>query len=224
MDLWKTAVWIVGSYGVGSIPLGFLLVKLRRGVDVREHGSGNIGASNVGRVMGRRWFFIVLGMDALKGLLPALAAGAASGHGWGSYHLPPAVALCGLAAICGHNFSVFLRFKGGKGVATSLGVFLYVFPVGTAIAFGAWLVCALLSRYISLSSMVAGVALAGSAMLLPKAPFHEGKYLTGFCVLIAVMVILRHHGNIRRLVAGTESKLHWGRQKGADAPNQEADH
>lgn len=220
MNICASASLAAGSYLVGAIPIGFLVVKVLRGQDIRDHGSGNIGASNVGRVLGRRWFFVVLLLDALKGLLPSLAAGSVAGYVWGGHDLPLAVPLCGLAAICGHNFSIFLRFKGGKGVATSAGVFLYIFPLGTLIGLGTWLIFAMLSRYASLSSMAGALAMAAAALLLPGHPFGERKYLTAFCLLTALMVIVRHRSNIGRLLAGTENRLGWGCRKEADVSDE----
>jgi len=115
--------------------------------------------------------------------------------------------VAGLAAIAGHNWPVFLRFKGGKGVATSCGVFLAVFPTGLVVALGVWIVAVAVTRYVSVGSMLAGAALFVCALLLQDDPAGSGRYLTGFAGLAAFLTILRHRGNIRRLVNGTESKI-----------------
>jgi len=215
------AALVIGSYLVGAIPIGFLVVKVVRGQDIRHTGSGNIGATNVGRVMGWTWFGIVLALDMLKGFAPCLVAGMVSGHAWGAYGVPLILPLCGMAAICGHNFSVYLRFKGGKGVATSCGVFLYLFWPGTAIAAGVFLAAVLVSRYISVGSMLGAGALAAAALLVPPDPFGSGVFLTAFCILCAALIIARHRANIGRLLAGTENRVRFGKRKTAEDQERE---
>ena len=149
---------MVFAYLVGSIPFGFLLGKFR-GIDIREHGSFNIGATNAGRVLGKRYFFVVLLLDAAKGFLPTLVAGkilfqSNAAHQW----LNLLWLIIAFSAISGHNWPVWLKFKGGKGVATSLGVVLAIYPYYTypgLIAFLCWIVVVKITRYVSLGSIMA---------------------------------------------------------------------
>ena len=204
------------AYLIGSIPFG-LIVGLAKGVDVRKAGSGNIGASNVGRLLGKRFFFLVFLLDLLKGLLPMLAAatiaqrGTANGGGAATYEL---VLLVALAAILGHMFSVFLRFKGGKGVATSAGVILGLWPYFTlpgAIAIAAFLATVYATRYISLGSMVAAgvfpVAYLAIGLARGWDPIGRQLPLLMFALLMAGMIVYKHRSNIARLRAGTENRL-----------------
>ncbi len=198
---------VAGAYLLGSIPVGFIVAKAVKGIDIREAGSGNIGATNAGRVLGLRWGVLVWLTDALKGFIAPFAAGTLSGHAWLSYSLPIAPVLCAIAAICGHNFSIFLSFRGGKGVSTSFGAFVYLFPLGLLIAAGVWVVTVLTTRYVSMGSMLGGIALAVAALLLPKSPFGDSLCLTIVCLAVALLIILRHKSNIRRLLNGTENKI-----------------
>lgn len=186
---------LIGSaYLVGSIPTGLLLGKAY-GIDVRKEGSGNTGATNLYRTVGRKVGIITLIGDCLKGLLPVLLVSNSS--------LPAEFAAwVGLAAFCGHVFSVFLAFKGGKGVATALGVFLGLAPLAIAIAIALFAVVMFFWRYVSLGSISA-------AAVMPLAVFFLGESRTVTCVtlVIAIIVIIRHRENIGRLIAGTENKF-----------------
>jgi acyl phosphate:glycerol-3-phosphate acyltransferase len=203
------------SYVLGSLPFG-LWVGLSKGIDPRTAGSGNIGATNLGRLLGGRFFAIVFTLDLLKGLLPTLAAS------WVVHHAPgPRDAttyllwlLVGFAAIVGHMFSLFLRFKGGKGVATSAGVMVGVFPdytIAAGFVLLIFLICFFMTRFISLSSMVGAVAFpavyTGISLMRGQPVLGERWPLLAFAVLVAVMVVWKHRGNIRRLRAGTEPKF-----------------
>jgi acyl phosphate:glycerol-3-phosphate acyltransferase len=201
------------AYLLGSVPFG-LLVGKARGVDVRKAGSGNIGATNVARLLGVRFFFIVFTLDLLKGLVPVLIAGLLLASyrplGMLDYMLWLGV---GCAAILGHMFSVFLGFHGGKGVATSAGVILGVFPYFTLPALGAvalWIVLFKLTRYISVASIVAAAAFPVLFLvfgLIQNRPvFEDQLVLLLFGVMMAVLVIVRHRSNIARLRAGTEPR------------------
>jgi acyl phosphate:glycerol-3-phosphate acyltransferase len=185
---------IAGAYLLGSIPTGLLLGKLY-GIDVRKEGSGNIGATNLYRTVGRKVGIITLAGDCLKGLLPVLAV---------KYSTLPAdyAAWVGLAAFCGHVFSVFLKFKGGKGVATALGVFLGLCPAAVGIAVAVFLVLTMIWRYVSLGSVAA-------AAVTPIATWALGgsRVLNLVTMIIAIIVIVRHTENIKRMVAGTENKF-----------------
>ncbi|CAH2032386.1 glycerol-3-phosphate 1-O-acyltransferase PlsY [Trichlorobacter ammonificans] len=190
-----TVLWIVGAYLLGSIPTGLLLGKLC-GIDVRQEGSGNIGATNLYRTVGRRVGILTLIGDCLKGFLPVLLAWKLAGLG------EPLQAWIGLAAFSGHVFSVFLLFKGGKGVATALGVYLALAPLAVLGALLVFLLLVALWRYVSLGSVVAAAVMPLLVWLRP----HSRELLIA-TALISIIVIVKHHANISRLVAGTESKF-----------------
>ena len=201
------------AYLLGSVPFG-LLVGLSRGVDVRKGGSGNIGATNVGRLLGGRFFALVFTLDLLKGLLPMLTAGLVVYGGSSATYDAATFALwlgVGLGAILGHMFSVFLKFQGGKGVATSAGVILGLYPfftlpaVVTAIV---WLIAFAIWRYVSVASLMAAVAFPIAYAALGHA---MGWPITGaqlplllFACLVSALVVVRHRNNIARLRKGTE--------------------
>jgi glycerol-3-phosphate acyltransferase PlsY len=185
---------LAGAYLLGSIPTGLLLGKVY-GIDVRKEGSGNIGATNLYRTVGRKVGVMTLTGDCLKGLMPVLAV---------KYSTLPVeyAAWVGLAAFCGHVFSVFLKFRGGKGVATALGVFLALSPIAVAIAVGVFIVLMLVWRYVSLGSISAAAVMPIAAWAL-----GEGRATGVVTMIVAVIVILRHSENIKRLAAGTESRF-----------------
>jgi glycerol-3-phosphate acyltransferase PlsY len=189
-----TLALIVVAYICGSIPTG-ILVSRRRGVDPRDIGSGNIGATNVARAAGTTAGIVTLIGDAAKGLVPVLVAGRCG--------LPPAgIALVGVAAFLGHLYSCFLAFDGGKGVATALGVLLGLAPGATAILVGIFLVVVAITRYVSLASMLAAVLAAPVALALGRpAP------TVAVAVVIGVLVVVRHRDNIRRLRFRTEPRI-----------------
>jgi glycerol-3-phosphate acyltransferase PlsY len=201
------------AYVVGSVPFG-LIVGKSKGVDPRTAGSGNIGATNVGRLLGKRFFFVVFLLDLLKGMLPMLAAAAVLR---GEPQAPKTFVLwlaVGFMAILGHMFSVFLGFKGGKGVATSSGVVLGLFPYFTIpglICLLLWFVTFKATRYVSLASMVAAVAFPVTYVLIGSArrwPVFGGQWpLLAFAILVATMIVWKHRSNIARLRAGTEHRF-----------------
>lgn len=190
----KEIIFVIAAYLLGSVPTGLLLGKAF-GVDIRSTGSGNIGATNVYRTMGRKLGIMTLAGDCVKGLVPVLAArylGLSSD--W--------IALVGLAAFLGHVYTVFLGFKGGKGVATALGVFLGVSPGAVLAALAIFALILWKWRYVSLASITAAVAMP----VLVTMTERQG-YITLMSLAIAAIVILKHRGNIERLKAGTESKF-----------------
>jgi glycerol-3-phosphate acyltransferase PlsY len=202
------------SYAMGAIPFG-LVVGLLKGVDPRKAGSGNIGATNVGRLLGGRYFALVFILDMLKGMIPMLAAGVALRRagtiGSSAYLLWLAV---GFAAILGHMFSIFLKFKGGKGVATSAGVMLGLFPYFTIpglVALGAFILIFMTTRYVSVASMSGAIlfpiAYVAIGTLRRWSIFGDQLPLLVFAVVIAVLIVYKHRGNIARLRAGTENKF-----------------
>jgi glycerol-3-phosphate acyltransferase PlsY len=201
----------VVGYLLGSLPFGYLVARAR-GVNIFEVGSKNPGATNVRRVLGKGPGNLVLFLDALKG---AVASGSALFWYWsrnGSISQQnEAVAIAGVVgALLGHSFSCFTHFKGGKGVATGAGGFLVVFPLGMLIAIALWIVAALVTRYVSIASMVGAVSLPITALIMQRS-----TVLVIVTAVIALFVIYRHRANISRLLAGTESKIG---QKAAAAP------
>lgn len=183
------------AYLLGSIPTGLLLAKAFGGVDIRTTGSGNIGATNVYRTLGRKVGVMTLVGDCLKGLVPVLVAK------WLGLAVPW-IAAIGIAAFIGHVYTVFLGFKGGKGVATALGVFLGTSPLSVLAALSVFALVLWKWRYVSLASMV-----AAAAMPLIVAALDGNPPMIVMTVVIAALVIYKHRENIQRLRAGTESKF-----------------
>ena len=203
---------IIASYLLGSVPFGLIIARAH-GKDLRAIGSGNIGATNVSRALGKKWALVCFGFDVFKGLLPMLAARLFITHPLTSRHLAIWLAV-GCAAILGHIFPVYLKFKGGKGVATSLGVLLGLWPYYTICglaSFAVWILVVLIWRYVSLASIAAAVAfpacLTAAVAVLPG--WHFGTLWLLFIVatIMPALVVLRHRANIRRLIEGTESKI-----------------
>jgi acyl phosphate:glycerol-3-phosphate acyltransferase len=182
------------AYLLGSVPTGYILGSLA-GVDVRQAGSGNVGATNVARVVGKRHGIFTLIADVAKGFVPVFLA-------LNLNFSPLATACVGIAAFLGHVYSVFLRFEGGKGVATALGVFLALAPWATLVLIMIFAAVFLATRIVSLSSMVAAV----SAPLVLWIGSHPPIWIW-MSVFIAAMIVLRHRANIQRLLSGTEPKL-----------------
>ena len=208
----QTACFIVGSYLLGAIPFG-LLIGWMRGVDVRTRGSCNIGATNVGRVVGRRWGYACLALDILKGFAPALAASLTLVGDRANPHDQLALLLVAIAAVLGHVFPVYLGFRGGKGVATTVGVALGIWPYFT-IPMALSLIVYAAVRFTT------GMVSAGSLLLAISFPAALFAYLCvrGLAladhwplqvvsVLLGLMIIIRHRENIRRLLGGRELDL-----------------
>jgi len=211
----KLALLIVASYFLGSVPFG-LIVGLSKGIDPRKAGSGNIGATNLGRLLGGKYFSIVFTLDLLKSFVPMLLAGwllhragVLAGVESTRYYL--LWLLVGFASVIGHMFSIFLKFKGGKGVATSAGLMLGLYPYYTLPAVAAiltWGAVFMIWRYVSLASMCGAVVfpLAYLAVGLAKRwpVFGQQMPLLLFGLLVAGLVVYKHRSNIARLRAGTE--------------------
>ena len=189
------SVAVILSYALGSVPTGLWLGLKLRGVDIRQHGSKNIGATNTFRVLGKGLGIATLAGDILKGWVPVVLF--AQLDTW--EYLP---VLCGLAAILGHTFSLFLWFRGGKGVATSTGVFLGLAPVPTLIAGGVFAIVFAATRMVSAGSISAAAAMIAAVFAI--ATPVPVRIVT---VLVAVLVIVKHHANIRRILKGEESRL-----------------
>ena len=212
------ALAVIAAYLVGSTPFGVLIAKAH-GEDLRSIGSGNIGATNVARALGRRWAYICFLLDMLKGLVPMLATMSLAKSSPTQSGAESVVLLClwlavGCAAIMGHVFPIYLRFKGGRGVATSLGVALGLWPYFTicaAVAFAVWVAVVLLWRYVSLASITASVAfpitLIAAIVAMRDWAFVDLWPLFLGATAIPLMVIVRHRENMKRLIAGTESRI-----------------
>jgi len=205
-------ILIIAGYLLGSVPFGVIIAKAHS-KDLRSIGSGNIGATNLARALGRKWAYFCFFLDVLKGLTPTVAASRLVSS-------PPTIVelfmwlAVGCASVLGHIFPIYLRFKGGKGVATSFGVALGLWPyytIGAVFAIVIWGVVVLIWRYISLASIVAAVVfpvvLILAVVLVPAWNFANLWPLLIAAVAIPVMVIIRHRENIKRLIAGTESKV-----------------
>jgi acyl phosphate:glycerol-3-phosphate acyltransferase len=206
VEFFRYAATAICAYLLGSIPSGYLMARAR-GVDIRKVGSGNIGATNVFRILGRPAGITVLLCDALKGFIAARYISFASDPAAAEYH----AILAGLAAILGHNYTCWLRFKGGKGIATSAGVILSLAPLGLAVALGTWLVMLFLTKYVSVASIIA-------AMILPVGVWLTGgtRQMTLLTSVVGALAIYKHKGNMVRLMNGTENRF--GKKK----PKKEA--
>jgi glycerol-3-phosphate acyltransferase PlsY len=195
----------VSSYLLGSIPWGFLFARAR-GIDIRQKGSGNIGAANAFRVMGKKWGYLVFICDFLKGFLAVeisllLAT-------WFQVNLGLGSIIAGIMCVVGHDYPAWLGFKGGKGIATLAGVLLAVFSPLVCISFGAvWVVVFLIARYTSLASIVAVATLPLAAAAFVSKSEPDFPFLIGFCILMAALALWRHRSNIVRLLNRTENRF-----------------
>jgi glycerol-3-phosphate acyltransferase PlsY len=221
--IWFTLLPMAG-YLCGSIPFGLLIAKLH-GVDIRTLGSGNVGATNVARVLSKRWGYSCFILDLLKGFVPSFGAGVVIGciRFDGSIAMPTllqqgAWLSVAASAVVGHVFNIWLGFRGGKGVATSLGVGLGVFPYFTLpglLGFATWIIVTVLSRYVSLGSIVGSSSFLPYFILLHLDELGELWLFATFASVIVILVNVTHRANIARLLAGTENKI--GRKKNGDA-------
>lgn len=199
---WTDAAFVFAAYLFGAIPFGYLLVRLRSGADIRETGSGSTGATNVARASGPAWALLVLVLDFAKGY------GAVWLTDWFTEANILAVAAASLAAVVGHSYPVFLRFRGGKSVAVGLGVFFYLFPPlyqpwAIPVGVGVWVAAIVIWRYVSLASILAAAALPA----LVYASYSPSVEILAATVACCCVIILRHRGNIERLIAGNEPKF-----------------
>ena len=195
----QIAIAIVMGYLIGSIPTRYLIVKAKTGQDIRKVGSGSTGATNVKRVLGKKWFFIVMLLDAIKGALPVVLA-ILFLHAYSQYGLTPVAAA--VAVLLGHSKSVFLGFTGGKSVASGVGTILALNPlVGLSVAV-IWGIITWVSKYVSLGSII---ALAVSPFIMWA--FKQPAGYIAYCALGAVYIIWLHRENIKRLIKGEENKV-----------------
>ncbi len=207
----KLGILAIIAYFLGAIPFGLVVGKLK-GIDPRTAGSGNIGATNVGRLLGGKYFALVFTLDLLKGLLPMLLAA------WLVHDIPDASKpylmwmLVGAGSILGHLYPIYLKFKGGKGVATSAGVLLGLWPFYTipgALVLGLFIVVFLITRTVSIGSIVAAAMFPVAYVLVGK---YKGWPITGmqlplliFAIFVSLMIVIKHRSNIKRLLSGTEN-------------------
>lgn len=215
MEFLQNVLWLLIAYLIGSTPTGYIIAKRIRGLDIREHGSGNVGATNVFRVVGKKWGAIVLAIDILKGwLVTAILAPTATA--FFDFDLALKQFYFGAAAIAGHTWTPWLKLKGGKGVATSAGVLLGIFPLGTILATLIWAVCFAVWRYVSLASIVS--ALSFPILLLI---FYRDLYSFGAVFLITLilvgLLIYNHRSNIERLRRGEELRIEFGKKKNSSS-------
>jgi glycerol-3-phosphate acyltransferase PlsY len=195
------------SYLVGAIPSGYLLAKIK-GVDIRAVGSGNIGATNVYRCVGKSWGILTFVLDFLKGCLPAalfpLLIESLTNEPCG----PSWALLFGCLAVAGHNWPVYLCFRGGKGMATGAGALLGFAPLVMLVGVGSWIILFLATRYVSVASILAAIIIAVAAW-----PIHAGNSLIPAALtLMSLLIIWRHRSNIKRLLAGTEYRFKFTRK------------
>ena len=196
----KLIIFLVIAYFMGSIPTGVIIGKKFKGIDIREHGSKNTGATNAYRVLGKKYGIIVLLADAFKGWFPVFLATMFNLVGW-------QVILVGILTILGHTLSPFLKFKGGKGVATSLGVFLYLVPNIVLILVVVFMLIAFSTKYVSLASVSAAGLFPILVLFMPvKEELGKGN-MFGFALIIGLFVTFKHRTNIQRLLQGKENKF-----------------
>lgn len=195
MNVLATIGAILLAYVLGSVPTGLWLGLWLRKVDIREHGSRNIGATNTLRVLGKKLGALALLGDMAKGVVSVLLIARLS-----DWEYAPIA--CGLAAILGHTFSIFLKFKGGKGVATSAGTFFGLAPIPMAVALAVFIATFLLTRMVSAGSILAAIAIGIAVFVVPTDPV-----VRGIAVVVALLVVFRHRDNIRRIVQGKENKF-----------------
>lgn len=201
------ALWLLASYFLGAIPTSHLLSRSFAGIDLRRHGSGNLGATNLYRVLGWRYAIPAALIDIAKGALPVLVFARQVSDSQ-LYAMA-----CGVAAILGHVFSIFVRFKGGKGVATAAGVMLGLTPLALAVSAAVWVMLVRFTGYVSLGSIVAAAVLPFAVYLLDD---RASPPLLGIVAVVAASVIVLHRRNLQRLLKGTESRF--GRSRAASTP------
>lgn len=189
-------IWVLAGYLFGSIPAGYLIVQILLGRDIRTMGSGNIGATNVSRSVGKRWGVVVALFDMAKGGLVVLAARLAGVQD------PWILALSGFAGVCGHNFPLWLRFKGGKGVATSFGVVFFWNPIPAAAGGIVWYLVMRLSGYVSVGSMVSLATVPVWFLLVGGSSAYVWT-----SVAMALLAVVRHRSNIINLIRGEEGRI-----------------
>lgn len=205
----ETLLVLLTAYLLGSIPTGAIAGRLR-GVDLREHGSGNLGFTNVLRVLGPKAGIPVLTVDIAKGLVAVIVVAAIAGPD--SPLGPQGVRVAaGLSAVAGHIWPIFARFRGGKAVATTAGVFLALAPVATVVAIAVWLSIVFTTKYVSVGSMAAAVVLPFAVGIEARAVrMAQPLPVVAAAAAVAIVIVVLHRSNMRRLLAGTENRVSWG--------------
>jgi len=200
------ATIIIVSYLLGSIPFGYIAGRIA-GIDIRTAGSGNVGATNVVRILGKRYGYPVFALDVLKGFGAVKISMVMSGQHleWNSPEISGMVGA--IFSVLGHVFPPWLKFKGGKGVATAAGALLALMPIATLIGVAVWIIVFWLTRYVSLASLVATAALPIVILVIGSADGHSGRLLVYSSVCVAALVIWRHRSNLSRLLRGTEPRF-----------------
>ncbi len=200
-------LFFLSAYLIGSVPTAYIVGRLVKGVDIRKHGSGNVGATNVFRVVGKKWGIFVLVLDILKGVFPVLLAGIFYNRYFSDgIDVVYLKLLAGFFAVCGHNWPIFLKFKGGKGVAATAGIVLAVFPKAFFPVLFIFFTVVFVFRYVSLASII-------STLFFPLFLYIFYKNLDSFPVLfffsliLAIFIVYRHRENIKRLIKGEERKI-----------------
>lgn len=210
------AIIVILSYLVGSIPTSIIVSKAVKGIDIREHGSGNAGGTNVMRVLGWKHGVFVIILDALKGVLAVVVVARLHYGGLPFANVSPfddftlVQIIAGISAVIGHIWTVFAGFKGGKGIATALGMLLMIVTIDMLIAVGIFLIVVTISRYVSLGSIVAAISVP-TAMIFRENVLHDTivgyNTLLPFVIAVALLVIYTHRKNVVRILNGTENKL-----------------
>lgn len=223
-------IWVIGGYLLGSVSFALILGRVN-GINIREHGSGNVGATNLGRALGKKWGILCFFLDLGKGLVPVLGyglwTGMLGGGGGNTVAMLRWVAV-GVAAVVGHVFPVFLKFRGGKGVATSAGALLGFWPMLTVPVLASavvWYFVTKATAYVGLASVVAAAVLPVFVVGFGLAMGDEPGVVAvcgGMSALLAALVIARHRSNIKRLRAGTEDKVDWAKRKNKQSTDSNA--
>lgn len=221
MLIWS--LWLIFAYLLGSVSFALILGRVN-GVDIRTFGSGNVGATNLGRALGKKWGILCFLLDVAKGFIPVLGYYFTTLAGYGIESVGPATAALlwlaiGVAAVLGHVFPFYLKFKGGKGVATSLGALLGFWPVLTVPALLSvviWYAVTKATAYVGLASVVAAASMPiltlVGCLVLRYSPGETAVYTT-VCAALAALIIFRHRSNLAKLRAGTEAKVEWAKKK-----------
>lgn len=211
MGFAQNIIWLIIAYLIGSIPTGYLVAEHVKGIDIREHGSGNVGATNVFRVVGKGWGTAVLIADILKGWV-ATALLAPSSGAFPDLTLTLRQFLFGAAAIAGHTWTPWLQLKGGKGVATSAGSLIGIFPLATVIALVIWAICFAVWRYVSLASIVAA-GIFPILLLIFYRDIPSFPLIFLISILLATFLVYNHRSNIERLKRGEEPRVRFDKDK-----------
>lgn len=193
----------IAAYLLGAVPFGLLAAK-SKDIDIRSAGSGNIGATNVWRVMGKKWGILVFFLDAMKGFVPAKYFPILAASQVDDLNIKVFGVACAFLAVAGHNWPVYLRFKGGKGIASTAGALLGIAPAALGTGLAAWIIVFAISRYVSLASITAAVVIPVYAWTMCRT---DGKLIPVILTMLGAVAIIRHRANISRLLAGTEHRI-----------------